>query len=199
MKRTVESAGSLRAGVTQNPVRLTQSMKQAVTRVTVGGAPGYVWPGGGITYMADATTLPENAFGSVPTPALVAPIEFTMTKVACEAPGGNMSGLRALADIARAGRHRARWHEEAHRRLRRGADPSNLIDLLSNALTIRPAATCPFRQEAVSLAQLSEGHKERLHRHGRSGAARRNERTDSHGADFIQTERRGEDRHGRLL
>ncbi|PZF77992.1 6-hydroxynicotinate reductase [Aestuariivirga litoralis] len=94
------AGGSLRAGVTENPVRLTQSVKQAITRVTAGGAPCYVWPGGGITYMVDVTLLPENAFGSVPTPALVAPIEFTMSKADYAALGGHMDELRTLADIA---------------------------------------------------------------------------------------------------
>lgn len=93
------AGGSLRAGVTENPVRLTQSVKQAVTRVTAGGAPCYVWPGGGITYMVDVTTLPENAFGAVPTPALVAPIEFTMTKAAYAALGGHMDEVRPLSGI----------------------------------------------------------------------------------------------------
>ena len=74
------AGGSLRAGVTENPVRLTRSVKDALTRVTCGGAPVYVWPGGGITFMVDVTRLPANAFGYVPTPALVAPIEFTMRR-----------------------------------------------------------------------------------------------------------------------
>ena len=72
------AGGSLRAGVTENPVRLTNSVKQSLTRVTCGGAPTYVWPGGGITIMVDVTRMPENSFGYVPTPALVAPIEFTL-------------------------------------------------------------------------------------------------------------------------
>src|SRR5690606_18892484 len=72
------AGGSLRAGVTENPVMLTRSVKQALTRVTCGGAPVYVWPGGGITVMVDVTRMPRNSFGYVPTPALVAPIEFTM-------------------------------------------------------------------------------------------------------------------------
>jgi hypothetical protein len=97
------AGGSLRAGVTENPVRLTQSVKQALTRVTAGGAPCYVWPGGGITYMVDVTELPENAFGSVPTPALVAPIEFTMTKADYAALGGHMEEVQSLADITRNG------------------------------------------------------------------------------------------------
>ena len=95
------AGGSLRAGVTENPVRLTRSVKESITRVTAGGAPCYVWPGGGITYMVDVTLLPENAFGSVPTPALVAPIEFTMTKTAYEALGGHMDQLRSLDEVVR--------------------------------------------------------------------------------------------------
>ena len=94
------AGGSLRAGVTENPVRLTRSVKDSVTRVTAGGAPCYVWPGGGITYMVDVTLLPENAFGSVPTPALVAPIEFTMTKSAYAELGGHMDQLRPLEEVA---------------------------------------------------------------------------------------------------
>ena len=39
------AGGSLRAGVTENPVKLTQSVKKALTRVTAGGAPVYIWPG----------------------------------------------------------------------------------------------------------------------------------------------------------
>jgi hypothetical protein len=61
------AGGSLRAGVTKNPVRLTRSVKDALTYVTCGGAPAYVWPGGGITVMVDVR-LPDNAFGYVPTP-----------------------------------------------------------------------------------------------------------------------------------
>ena len=95
------AGGSLRAGVTENPVRLTTSVKEAVTRVTSGGAPCYVWPGGGITFMVDVTTLPENAFGSVPTPALVAPIEFTMPRSSYQALGGHMDYIRNLADVLR--------------------------------------------------------------------------------------------------
>lgn len=97
------AGGSLRAGVTENPVRLTRSVKDALTRVTAGGAPCYVWPGGGITYMVDVTLLPENAFGSVPTPALVAPIEFTMRRSDYAALGGHMDEVRPLDEIARDG------------------------------------------------------------------------------------------------
>ena len=73
------AGGSLRAGVTENPVKLTRSAQEALTNVTCGGAPAYRWPGGGITVMSDVAKMPDNSFGYVPTPALVAPIEFTMS------------------------------------------------------------------------------------------------------------------------
>ena len=100
------AGGSLRAGVTENPVRLTRSVKESLTRVTSGGAPVFVWPGGGITYMVDVMAMPENAFGSVPTPALVAPIEFTMTRADYASLGGHMDHIRPMADILRTRRTR---------------------------------------------------------------------------------------------
>jgi hypothetical protein len=93
------AGGSLRAGVTDNPVRLTRAVKDALTRVTSGGAPVYVWPGGGITYMVDVTQMPAGAFGYVPTPALVAPIEFTMKLSDYAALGGHMDHVRPLSEV----------------------------------------------------------------------------------------------------
>ena len=52
------AGGSLRAGVVDNPVNLTRSVHALGTYVTCGGAPVYVWPGGGITFMVDVTRLP---------------------------------------------------------------------------------------------------------------------------------------------
>ena len=92
------AGGSLRAGVTENPVNLTRSVQQAITRVTCGGTPVYRWPGGGITVMADVSRMPENSFGYVPTPALVAPIEFTVPRTAYEALGGHMDYIVSIEE-----------------------------------------------------------------------------------------------------
>lgn len=97
------AGGSLRAGVTENPVNLTRSVHRLQTYVTVGGAPAYIWPGGGITLMVDVTRLPENAFGYVPTPALVAPIEFTLRREHYEALGGYAGHVRTVDDVLAAG------------------------------------------------------------------------------------------------
>ncbi|MCE2897508.1 MAG: 6-hydroxynicotinate reductase [Betaproteobacteria bacterium] len=101
------AGGSLRAGVTENPVRLTRSVKDALTRVTCGGAPVYVWPGGGITVMVDVLRMPRRAFGSVPTPALVLPIEFTLRREHYAALGGHMDSIVDLAEVLRRQRRTA--------------------------------------------------------------------------------------------
>jgi len=94
------AGGSLRAGVTENPVRLTRSVRDMLTRVTCGGAPVYIWPGGGITFMVDVARLPEHAFGAVPTPAIVAPIEFTLTLANYAALGGHLAHVRPAASLS---------------------------------------------------------------------------------------------------
>ncbi len=97
------AGGSLRAGVTRNPVRLTRSVQAGETRLTAGGAACHVWPGGGITFMVDVLDLPEGAFGHVPTPALVAPLEFSLPRAAYLALGGHAGAIRSLPDILRGG------------------------------------------------------------------------------------------------
>lgn len=101
------AGGSLRAGVTENPVKLTRSVKDSLTLVTSGGAQVYVWPGGGITYMADVLRMPDRSFGSVPTPALVAPIEFTMRLDDYRALGGHMDSVVRLDQVVDQERHTA--------------------------------------------------------------------------------------------
>lgn len=102
------AGGSLRAGVTENPVLLTRAIKDALVNVTCGGAPAYVWPGGGITVMVDVMRMPDNSFGTVPTPAIVAPIEFSMKLDDYRALGGHMDHVRTLEDALR----RGAWHNE---------------------------------------------------------------------------------------
>jgi hypothetical protein len=89
-------------------VLLTRSIKQALVNVTCGGAPAYVWPGGGITVMADVMRMPDNSFGTVPTPAIVAPIEFSMRLADYQALGGHMEYVRPLAEVLRVGA----WHND---------------------------------------------------------------------------------------
>ena len=109
------AGGSLRAGVTENPILLTRSVASGETRVTMGGAPVHVWAGGGITLMADVTRLPAQAFGFVPTPALVAPIEFTLPTAKYLTLGGHRNDIVSIDDILSAVGGTARieaWQEK---------------------------------------------------------------------------------------
>ncbi len=101
------AGGSLRSGVTENPVGLTRAVRAMLSNVTIGGAPAYLWPGGGITVMADVTETPHNAFGYVPTPALVAPIEFTLRLSDYLALGGHADQVRPLAEVIGGARREA--------------------------------------------------------------------------------------------
>ena len=65
--------------------------------------------------MADVSRMPANAFGYVPTPALVAPIEFSLKLSDYAALGGYMDSVRPLTAIQQ--------DEESRRRL--GARPDN--------------------------------------------------------------------------
>ena len=131
------AGGSLRAGVTENPVLLTRSVAAGETRVTMGGAPVHLWPGGGITVMADVLRLPKNAFGSVPTPAIVAPIEFTMPRDLYARLGGHMEDVVAIGDVLRRGRAR---------RARRSVEPGqSLADRARLRERRERPAHCPRR------------------------------------------------------
>ena len=103
------AGGSLRAGVTENPILLTRDVQKSLVRVTIGGAPCTLWPGGGITIMADVLRIPDGAFGYVPTPALVAPIEFTLRADLYARLGGHVEHAipleRLLAEYGGAARH----------------------------------------------------------------------------------------------
>jgi len=107
------AGGSLRAGVTINPVNLTRSVRESATTVTCGGAPVFVWPGGGITLLVDVNEMPDNSFGYVPTPALVAPIEFTVRKDLYDQIGGYSDRIKNLDEVL-AGLENVKsvpWHE----------------------------------------------------------------------------------------
>lgn len=93
------AGGSLRAGVTENPVHLTRSVKSSLTKVTCGGVEAYVWPGGGITFMVDVAEMPDNSFGYVPTPALVAPIEFTLSYSDYKNLGGHLDYVQPIESV----------------------------------------------------------------------------------------------------
>lgn len=70
--------GSARMGIAKEPKKLTQAVKEKRARVTIGGAPAFILPGGGINFIVDVEKIKENSISWVPTPALVVPVEYTM-------------------------------------------------------------------------------------------------------------------------
>jgi NAD-dependent dihydropyrimidine dehydrogenase PreA subunit len=91
--------GSARAGVTKNPIKLTNGVHGGKIKLTIGGAPTYILPGGGINFLVDVQRVVASAFTWVPTPATVAPIEYTMTLATFKEIGGHEKALKSLAEL----------------------------------------------------------------------------------------------------
>lgn len=93
------AGGSARSGVTSNPVELTQAVHCGSVKLTIGGVPAYVFPGGGINFLVDVKKILWRAFTWVPIPSIVAPIEYTMEKETYYNLGGHRQNLRLLSEI----------------------------------------------------------------------------------------------------
>jgi hypothetical protein len=88
------AGGSARAGVTRYPVKLTRAVHQGKAHLTVGGAPTFILPGGGITFEVDVQRVKAGAFYWTPTPATICPIEYTMELGDYEEVGGHLQAMR---------------------------------------------------------------------------------------------------------
>ena len=93
------SGGSARAGKATSPVKLTQAVHEGHIRLTLGGVPAYVFPGGGINFIVDVGMMKWRSFTWVAVPAVVAPIEYTMERRTFVELGGPTQELRLLSDI----------------------------------------------------------------------------------------------------
>ena len=58
--------------------------------------------------MVDVMKMPENSFGTVPTPAIVAPIEFSMKLEDYRRLGGHMDYVQSIDQIL----HNGSWHKD---------------------------------------------------------------------------------------
>jgi len=88
------TGGSARAGVALYPIRLTRAVHAAKASLTVGGAPAYVLPGGGINFMVDVERVKGGAFYWTPTPATICPVEYTMELRDYEEMGGHVAAMQ---------------------------------------------------------------------------------------------------------
>ncbi len=93
------AGGTARKGVTKRPVRLSEAVLNRKARVTVGGAPAFVFTGGGINFMVDVEEVKPGAFYWTAVPAVVAPLEFTMKLEDYRQIGGFMEHVRPLREI----------------------------------------------------------------------------------------------------
>lgn len=91
---TAGAGGSARAGVTKFPIKLTQAVHTAKAHLTVGGSPGFVLPGGGITFMVDVERVKEGSFYWTPTPATICPLEYTMELEEYKKMGGHVEAMK---------------------------------------------------------------------------------------------------------
>ncbi|MCR1899432.1 4Fe-4S binding protein [Irregularibacter muris] len=93
------TGGSARGGVTSFPRKLTDAIHKEEINMTVAGAPVFILPGGGINFMVDVGKMVPEATTWVPTPATVAPVEYTMTRDKYEELGGHTDKIITKAEL----------------------------------------------------------------------------------------------------
>lgn len=93
------TGGSARGGVCNHPVAITEAVHEGRAHLTIGGAPAFVYPGGRHQLHRGHRQGGHHAFTWVPTPATVAPVEYTMTKEDYEKIGGHMDKIRNVEDF----------------------------------------------------------------------------------------------------
>jgi NAD-dependent dihydropyrimidine dehydrogenase PreA subunit len=91
---TAGAGGSARAGVTKYPVKLTRAVHTGKAHLTVGGSPGFVLPGGGISFMVDVERVKTGSFYWTPTPATICPLEYTMELKDYQKMGGHVEAMK---------------------------------------------------------------------------------------------------------
>lgn len=90
--------GSARGGVCRRPLGITEAVHSKKAVLTIGGAPAFVYPGGGINFIVDTEKVVNKGFTWIPTPATVAPVEYTMKKTDYEAMGGHMEQIKDVKE-----------------------------------------------------------------------------------------------------
>lgn len=93
------SGGSARKGVTEHPLKLTQAIHENKAKLTVGGSPVYILPGGGINFLVDVSQVKVHAFTWVPTPAVVVPVEITMKLEDYLEIRGHVASIKTLKSL----------------------------------------------------------------------------------------------------
>lgn len=100
------AGGSARGGISRQPLKLTEAIRDKKARLTVGGAGTFIYPGGGITFAVDVEEVLADSFSWVPSPAVVAPIEYTLKREDYLAIGGHEEFIRPLREVLDENRRR---------------------------------------------------------------------------------------------
>jgi hypothetical protein len=91
--------GGVRWSVTKYPIHLNRALAEGRIRLTAGGAPTHILPGGGITFFVDVSKMPPDSFSWVPTPATVVPLEFTMERSTFEKIRGYVELVKPYGEL----------------------------------------------------------------------------------------------------
>lgn len=87
-------------------LNVNNALRQGKILYTICGQPVQVQPGGGITCESWVEFMPDNAFTWVPTPAMVCPMEVTMTKETYKEIGGYMEAIQPIEEIMKENKHK---------------------------------------------------------------------------------------------
>lgn len=88
--------GSSRASISEIPIEVNKAVHAGKIKITMCGTPVSLMPGGNIIFTADVSRVPAGSFYVTPTPAIIVPLEYTMTKATFEHIRGRYRTLQKL-------------------------------------------------------------------------------------------------------
>lgn len=88
--------GSSRASISEMPIEVNRAVHAGKIKITMCGAPVSVMPGGNIIFTVDVSKIPPGSFYVTPTPAIIVPVEYTMTRSTFEQIRGRYRALQEL-------------------------------------------------------------------------------------------------------
>jgi len=91
--------GSARAGVTKNPIKLTEAVHGGKVSVTIGGAKPFIFPGGGINFLVDVEKIKYGSIYLSPTPSFILPVEYTMSLETFKDIGGHIDAIKPIDEV----------------------------------------------------------------------------------------------------
>ncbi|MEH7113314.1 hypothetical protein V7124_13150 [Neobacillus niacini] len=88
--------GSARASISEMPIEVNKAVHTGKINITMCGAPVSLMPGGNIIISADVSKIPAGSFYVTPTPAIIVPVEYTMTRATFQRIKGRYQSLQNL-------------------------------------------------------------------------------------------------------